>query len=273
MINRKFDMHLKATDRTSEIILFAVTAMAWSWLWWAPRVLASFGVLELPAGVDAALATVGALGPALAAFYWTRREHGKDAALKLWKRAWRVKFEVQFLLAAVLVMPVIGALTTGALALAGVEDPWQYALMQSLNVPMVVLLLAAAAGEEFGWRGYALERLQGILNPLKASLLLGLVWGVWQLPLHFVFGTLQASLPVLQIIFQAMAVSILFTWLYNKTAGSVLVAIIFHFFGSLSGLVFPVWVGAVGQWAHFFLTLAAIVVLAMINGIRRYKKL
>jgi uncharacterized protein len=91
--------------------------------------------------------------------------------------------------------------------------------------------------EELGWRGFALPRLQQHANALNASILLGLVWGLWHLPLYFVLGTGQSEMlragasPAFAIggfVGWTIGLSVLFTWLYNQTGGSLLVVILFH---------------------------------------------
>jgi len=85
-------------------------------------------------------------------------------------------------------------------------------------------------GEEFGWRGFALPRMLQRMNPLVASLALGLIWGVWHLPAFFISGTAQSGMSIWSLILGTVSYSALMTWLYQKTKGSVLVSgILVHF--------------------------------------------
>jgi uncharacterized protein len=59
----------------------------------------------------------------------------------------------------------------------------------------VMLLLLEAAGEEIGWRGYALRGLQANLSALASTLIIGVVWALWHLPLFFIVGLPQTLLP------------------------------------------------------------------------------
>jgi hypothetical protein len=95
---------------------------------------------------------------------------------------------------------------------------------------VVPLLILGPLSEEIGWRGYALERLQTKWNALVSSLIVGLVWGLWHLPLFFMMGTSQRELaiPFGGFLAGLMALSILFTWLHNNTHGSIWTAIFFH---------------------------------------------
>jgi membrane protease YdiL (CAAX protease family) len=99
----------------------------------------------------------------------------------------------------------------------------------ALVYPLSVVAIALAGGgqEEFGWRGYALPALQDRWSALTASVAIGVVWAVWHLP-AFVFAvpgyTGSFGLYTLLVV----GVSIVFTWLYNNTDGSILLAMLLH---------------------------------------------
>jgi uncharacterized protein len=90
------------------------------------------------------------------------------------------------------------------------------------------MVIFVALGEEVGWRGYALPALQVRYGALVSSVILGALWALWHLPLFFNPDTHYSDLPfVLQLAFQ-IPVAILFTWVFNSTGGSVLMAILMH---------------------------------------------
>jgi len=94
--------------------------------------------------------------------------------------------------------------------------------------------------EEIGWRGYALDRLQSHSSALRASVVLGLVWAAWHLPLFAVPGTFQHTIgvnnPRFWIFLASMVpLSVLMTWVYNNTRRSTLSAALVHFTGNLCG--------------------------------------
>jgi membrane protease YdiL (CAAX protease family) len=100
-------------------------------------------------------------------------------------------------------------------------------LMTIVNLPLI-LLLGGPMGEEFGWRGLALPVLQDRFGWRAASLGLGLVWGVWHLPLFFIDGTAQDRIPPALFMLSVVAMSVVFAWLVNRTAGSVVSALVLH---------------------------------------------
>lgn len=90
------------------------------------------------------------------------------------------------------------------------------------------LIFLGPVGEEFGWRGYALPRLLTILSPVPASLVLGLAWAPWHLPLVLVEGSFQSNVPFLLFLVSTVGLSVLYTWLYSANAGRLFAVLLFH---------------------------------------------
>ena len=84
------------------------------------------------------------------------------------------------------------------------------------------------AGEEIGWRGYALPRLADRFGLGNASVLLGFIWGVWHLPQFFIRDgdSYRQAFPV--FVLQVTAMSVAFAWLYARTNGSLLLTMLLH---------------------------------------------
>jgi membrane protease YdiL (CAAX protease family) len=135
-------------------------------------------------------------------------------------------------------------------------------LMTVVNLPLV-LLLGGPLGEEFGWRGYALPVLQDRLGWRVASLGLGLVWGVWHLPLFFIDGTAQAHIPLALFLLSVVAMSVVFAWLVNRTAGSVVAALLFHTAINFWPSVVPV-LPTEGSYRAYAFVVATLVLLALV---------
>jgi membrane protease YdiL (CAAX protease family) len=133
-----------------------------------------------------------------------------------------------------------------------------------------ILFLGGPLGEEIGWRGFALPRMQVHRSAFVSSSLLGLIWGLWHIPLYFVPGTGQQATAVATGLVFAIAafviwtigLSILFTWLFNQTAGSLIVVILFHAAVNLGAFV-PVAVGSTGGASFVYAIATWIVALAV----------
>jgi membrane protease YdiL (CAAX protease family) len=100
----------------------------------------------------------------------------------------------------------------------------------------ILLTIAAGIGEEFGWRGFLLPRLQTRHNALVSALIVGVLWAIWHIPLFFIKGTSQydwgsqGGLLPATLAYSVFVIvsSIQFTWVFNNTRGSVLLAAVLH---------------------------------------------
>jgi uncharacterized protein len=109
----------------------------------------------------------------------------------------------------------------------------------------IVLIFGGALFEEGGWRGFALPRLQRLHGPLVGTLILAPLWACWHLPLFWVtvWGTPPTILNMVLFLVSVIFMTIVFTWVFNNTKGSILLAILLHtsfdvFVGPV-GLLFP----------------------------------
>lgn len=101
-------------------------------------------------------------------------------------------------------------------------------LLGSATVMFLYNVAYSSLSEEPGWRGFALPRLQAKASPLVASLILGVLWAFWHVP--FKFGGMDADSPsdILVEWILIVLVNIIFTWLFNRTQGSILVTALIH---------------------------------------------
>jgi len=110
----------------------------------------------------------------------------------------------------------------------------------SLAPAALVLTLPNALGEELGWRGFALGRLQRLGGPLAASVILGLFWGLWHVPMWIAQrAAAPAWLPIGLMAVNLVPTTVLFTLLFNHTRGSLLLACLFHASATLKGYLLP----------------------------------
>lgn len=108
---------------------------------------------------------------------------------------------------------------------------------------LVTVFLKGPLTEEVAWRGFALPRLLDRMSPLAASLLLGAIWALWHLPI--LVSDPSGQRPPVQFGLAVIAMSILHTWLYQRTNGSVLLVTLFHaMINALAAFVFPTFQGA-----------------------------
>ena len=212
--------------RRHPLITFFVLTYALAWILWLPLV-----VLQdtIPAAPGLVLVLLGSNVPSLLAIVLTALLLGRGALRKLLGRLliWRVN-PLWYLV--VVLGPV--ALSGGMVAFnAFVGGP-----AISVGVPLltVVITLAffifpgSALGEEIGWRGYALPRLQSGRSALSASLILGVFWAFYHLPLFFTGQAFRSPSLLVPFVVSGLALSVILTWVYNSTGGSLLLVVLLH---------------------------------------------
>lgn len=182
----------------------------------------------------------------IAALYLVARQKGWNGIKSLLKRGTDYRFGKGWWLVVLALFPVVISVAyVISISTKGVV-PHSEAEGQYWFLPFIffaVLFTGGPLQEEFGWRGYALPRLQDMYSPFVSSLILGFVWGVWHLPQFLVphekTGMFYIT-PVWSFLLTVMAASFVYTWVYNHTAGSVLSALVLHAQMNLSFWVFPV---------------------------------
>jgi uncharacterized protein len=225
------------------LVAYFLLALLGTWLIVWPVALAGgeygLGVLPftVPEGVDFLLVQLSAYtGPLLAAFLVTRAVDGREGTRKLRRRIvqWRVGarwYAVAIFLPLFIWLAAYGMALTGDPLSALADDP---ALLLTTFLPLVLIgLILPSLGEETGWRGFALLRLQAMHGPLVATLILGVFHGAWHLP-AFWTGALGGFSVTTFVTFMltAIAATFLYTWVFNNTGGSILLAMFLHASGN-----------------------------------------
>ena len=216
-------------DARSKLAIFVFIVLAFLWAWGMG--FAATQVKAYSPGLNVALMVVAGFGPSLAgiavvAFF------SSPAGLRDWARRclnWRVGW--RWFVLAFLAPPAVMVCALAIDAALGGELP---AWPASGQIPLAianfgfVLLIGGPLGEEFGWRGYLMPAITAKLNWRAASLVIGVVWGVWHLPLFYMADTAQSQMAIPVFMLNILAGSVLFGWLFERTLGSVLPALMLH---------------------------------------------
>jgi CAAX protease family protein len=217
------------------LTFYFIIAYAGSWLVWLPLALSKDGTGLLPFSIPVLLTTYGYaafLGPFLSGFVMTGATEGRAGLGRLLRRfvLWRVG--IQWYLFVLLGVPALFALAAVLLpgALGSFKGLAPLAPLPLLGLFVFVVFLGGPLAEEPGWRGFALPRLQRLYGPLVGSLILGPLWALWHLPLFFVaaWETPPTILNIVLYVTAATAFTIIITWVFNNTKGSLLIAILLH---------------------------------------------
>jgi len=188
--------------------------------------VAAFVPASTPLG--RALILLGAYSPSFAALALTARHRGSAGVREVLAPIvrWRVGaqwylFAAGFVVALKLAGAVIYRVVLGAWPAFG-RMPW-------FLIPIAVAFSTPfQAGEEIGWRGYALPRLGQRLGLAGASLVLGVIWGVWHLPQFFIRGTDSYGQSFFVFVLQVVPISVALAWLWARTGGSLLLPMLLH---------------------------------------------
>lgn len=180
---------------------------------------------------------VAACGPSLAAFAVSARVAGWRGVVGLVAQARNWRTHRGWLVLA-LILPsfclfagvVLFALLTHAL-------PKGWTWVQAPPGKMALAAVVPALGEEFGWRAFALPKLQRRTNGLFAAVFIGVVWGMWHLPIFFFPGMPIGDIPF--FLTQVIAASVVMTWMYNSTGGQLSIVLVAHFMFNLIFVDYP----------------------------------
>lgn len=251
-------------NRSSTWLFFLLT-FGLSWGFWA---LAAWLSVSSETVLTLLLHYAGGLMPTVVAVALIYFRHTRDFRRDFWRRVIDFKrIGIKWYGVVLLTVPVLTALgalvdwlwggsgLTLEVAERFVQQPWMF-------VPFALFTLAfGPLPEELAWRGYALDGLQAKWNALASSLILGLAWTVWHLPLFFIHGSYQHGLGLGTVQFwlymlDKVPQSVLMTWIYNNSRRSILSAILFHFMVNLVGELFDLTLRAEATYILLWIIMA-----------------
>lgn len=250
-------------DSGFRIGLFLLLAYGASWVLWLPL------VWWTPSETTRqSLLVAGTFGPSVAAALVIVARRGRAGLrsefAQQWK--WRLPFRLWTLIlfgpAVIVLIAIAIAQVLGAPA-GQWNDPGQLFLIPPVFA--YVVILGGPLGEEFGWRGFALPRMERHIHPTAAVVLLGLIWGLWHLPLFWIEGTVQQQIPLGAFLTQITATSVIYGWLWNETRSLPAVVAIHAATNTTVGLL-PVLPDAAGSLIPLWtaISIAAVIALLLI---------
>ena len=230
--------HTTATKTKSAFPLVAYFVLAYA-LSWIILVPAGLGLLPDSAGI---LAWLAPFGPAVAAFVVTALTGGRPAVGQLLRRMvqWRVGIHWYLLiLFGVPFVELLGAFAVlGSVPLDDLAQNWPLIFTSYLPQALVAVMVIGLA-EETGWRGFALPRLQERRGPLVGTAVLAVLWAGCHLP-NVLFGGWTGVSYALWLV-GTLAVAFVYTWVFNNTGGSILLAALLHAAINMSSGLVLIW--------------------------------
>jgi len=218
---------MKKLIQSHPIASFITFTLLYSWTLWLLMILSNKGLLPFKFPTN----FLGSFGPAIGALIVTGIIQGKTGlkiilkSLINWKTSvWSYLFAIFFIIMVYVLTAVITYLIDPALLKFG-KLP---GLPETVIYFFVIAILGGPLGEEIGWRGFLQPQLLKRFTPIVASLLIALIWLLWHIPLFWLEGAAQSGGSIIYFGLSVFAMAFLFTLLYLKSKGSLLLAILFH---------------------------------------------
>ena len=276
---------MKDVKLKGNVWLFFVIAFGFSWLFWVPWALAEQKLLNLPEGIYQFLAgssNPGAFGPLVAAVLMTIMYEGWSGLKALLKRGLNFKIGLKWYLVVFFLLPILIGVPLLVAKMAGEAIPASWGVSEAAGAPLpifafiaffMIFFLGGPLQEEFGWRGYATDRLQEKFNALWTGIILGIMWASWHIPLFFIpREEAYYNRPAWGLYLTCILVTILFTWIYNNTNRSIFATLIFHAMFNWSNFFFPTFNTDIGGLLYFGLTILLVGLIVWRYGPEKLKR-
>lgn len=228
------------SDSKSQIIAFFLTALGFTW-----AIHFSIKLLGIPFALDLSspgmsVYLIGLAGPLVSAVLVSAYWDGSAGLRSLFGKGLKWRFPLRWYLFAILVLPAINV-TNLLVFYDRIAPDFAWFVVNPILIGGQIWVVVA---EEFGWRGFALPRLQSLYGSLGATLIIGPIWAMWHLPMFFIPGSPQYSenVPASLLVYTLLVVciSVMLTAVYNRTNGSVLACMLFHAFLNIAAFTIQV---------------------------------
>jgi membrane protease YdiL (CAAX protease family) len=207
------------------VATFFTLTFAAAWALWLPLVVLQD---RMPPGPALLLVLLGSLVPSTLAILMVARLHGRAGVLRLLRRLLKWRVGIGWYVA-ILALAALALCAVWVSTLLGVPAPVVVATIPGvLSFFLFSIFPGSALGEELGWRGFALPQLQAGRSATAASLIVGAVWGTFHFPLFLLGSPVRPFALFLPFAISSVIMSIFYTWMYNGTRGSLLIAVLLH---------------------------------------------
>ena len=207
---------------------------------------------------DENFAILAIFSPTLVALLLTARNSGRAGLRELFIDRLRQRVSLGWLLITLLLLPLLSA---AAILIHSVLGGPALAWSGTEILPAAIVILLISIGEEFGWRGFALPRLQQRYSAFVSSLILGLIWGIWHYPAALIGTGVPLGMPFAVFLIWVILGTILFTWVYNNTR-SMLIAILMHSAANEAFIFLPLLPEHTGQIGTFWIFIGLVALAA-----------
>lgn len=230
--------------QTRNLLIFFVVTFVWTWAFYIPIAASGRNPYEMPWMI---LLIFGGMGPSVIGVLMVLFTLDKESRRDFWQRSFSFKRINGFWWAIIfLLFPILYSLSILIDMALGGSLPEMTQLRSLIANPVMIPLAAFISfmsgpwSEEFGWRGYALDRITTPFSLLAGSIGLGLIWGIWHLPLFFMPATWHGQIGFgltgfWMFMLRSVGLALIMTWVYLKTNRSILSGMFLHFTSNFTG--------------------------------------
>jgi uncharacterized protein len=224
---------MKTKEFKEAILYFGIVLFLSYFVFWGPLAFFKIEAANLVGGTNGpkwalVLFILGGFVPSFAGIFLTALLEGKPGIKNLFRSSINVKIGLKaYLLILLIVLYYAGSLILLYTILNGKFNYSQFWIQLPTILPLIFL---GPLSEEYGWRGFALNRLLKSIDPVFASLIIGLGWSLWHLPLFYMLGTSQYNfhIPFISFLISITSGSFVYTYIYLKSNKSLFAVIILH---------------------------------------------
>jgi membrane protease YdiL (CAAX protease family) len=214
------------------------------------------------------LECIGNFGPLVGAVSLAFINERKEGINQLLKKFWNFHLKKKWIIVIFFLFPILSGIAfLTAIFIEGMIPELIWTSQPWLLIFWFFILFTYAGGlaEEFGWRGYAIDRLQDKYNAFYSSIGLGVIWAFWHLPFWFVAGGSHQRSSFLWFLVMVIFLSILYTWIYNNTEGNLLAVTVFHAMSNLAVIIlFPLSQTSYGGFNYFLIIIIFTILIIVI---------
>lgn len=231
------------SSRTNNLVLFFEFTFIWTWACYTPIVISGNSPYQMPWMI---LLILGGAGPSIVGIAMVFLTFDKAQRREYWRRCFSFRrISLRWWLVLFLVFPATLTVGIAIDLLLGGSLPGMNQFTDLMAAPVMLPLAAFISfmsgpwSEEFGWRGYALEPIIKRFGAIKGTVILGILWGAWHLPLYFMPATWHGQMGFRLAGFWtfmtlSIGLSMVMTWVYQNTNRSILSGILIHFASNFS---------------------------------------
>ncbi|MBX3080527.1 MAG: CPBP family intramembrane metalloprotease [Anaerolineae bacterium] len=226
------------SKESRNLLIFFIATFIWTWAFYVPIAISGNSPYTMPWMV---LLIIGGAGPSIVGVTMVLLTYDKQQRGDYWRRCFSLKRITPLWWAVIFLMfPIVVTVSVAIDRALGGSMPGMQQLQDLVAnpaaIPLTVLIsfMSGPWSEEFGWRGYALDPMLKRFGTIAGSVVLGLIWGIWHLPLYFMPATWHGKMGFQLAGFWTfigvnIALALIMTWVYKYTKRSILAAMLLHF--------------------------------------------